>query len=346
MARGKNYVNNNRGVALQKSHGGRSSKSQDMQPCKYGAGCQRKDCIYRHPAPAPASSSSASSAAAATTGGGGVCMAYLAGTCTFGRKGCNKRHPSTQEECNKLRARYKAMNCRFGNDCHTEGCLYKHPNDENDGGGDGVAFIGPSNFPPLSSSGAGSATTNDGGGSPRPQTSSSVSAWSSAPVGVFKHATGAFTVARNPQDYQKRQELQQQMQQQQLPRQHGGFVDVVPTSNHSNGAGGASAAGAPGEGQGYHPYPYQQHQPPVQLYSNNFGGSSGGYYPPHLRPNKMTMAAAPAPPQNYQHMEMGMGTGNGSLGPSTTTFNTEAKEFIPSSTMASSGGTTEQKINE
>ena len=46
MPRGKNYVNQGKGMALQAStkRGG-----QKMIVCQYGTGCNRPDCIYEHP---------------------------------------------------------------------------------------------------------------------------------------------------------------------------------------------------------------------------------------------------------------------------------------------------------
>mmetsp|Transcript_41033 Transcript_41033/g.98924 ORF Transcript_41033/g.98924 Transcript_41033/m.98924 type:complete len:269 (-) Transcript_41033:13-819(-) len=108
MPRGKNYVNNNRGVFLQ---AGKKQKQSIMQ-CEYGSACNRPDCIYRH-----------DNAVAKTDE---ICLQFLAGTCAFTGGGCRKRHPKKDEKERLLR-KYKRMQCHFGDDCHTEGCLYLHP---------------------------------------------------------------------------------------------------------------------------------------------------------------------------------------------------------------------------
>ena len=71
-----------------------------------------KDCIYRHTASKEPKSNE-------------PCMAYLAGICSFSGKACRKRHPS-DDECEKLLQKYALRPCRFGEQCHTEGCLYNH----------------------------------------------------------------------------------------------------------------------------------------------------------------------------------------------------------------------------
>jgi hypothetical protein len=107
MPRGKNYVNNNKGLALQAG-----KKSGVSQLCEYGMGCTRPDCIYKHEAGGKSDN---------------VCLPFLAGKCTFG-KGCRRRHPGKQET-EKLLARYRRTRCRHGDACHTDGCLYMHPKD-------------------------------------------------------------------------------------------------------------------------------------------------------------------------------------------------------------------------
>lgn len=104
MPRGKNYVNQNRGMVLQ-------GRQKVTEPCKYGSACNRKDCIYSHDV-------------ADTQSENAPCMAYLAGLCTF-TKGCRRRHPP-DDECERLRTKYGNLPCRYGPDCHTEGCLYNH----------------------------------------------------------------------------------------------------------------------------------------------------------------------------------------------------------------------------
>lgn len=115
MPRGSNYVNNNRGVSLLAS---KKNKTR-MVECSYGAACTRKGCIYSHP---PKTSK-------AFAQSNEPCMAYLAGICTFTTKTCRKRHPG-DEESERLIAKYSSMNCRFGDSCMTNGCLYRHPSDE------------------------------------------------------------------------------------------------------------------------------------------------------------------------------------------------------------------------
>lgn len=108
MPRGKNYVNNNQGVFLQAS----KKNTQSMRQCEYGSACNRPDCIYSHDH--------------VTAKSDGVCLQFLAGKCAFSAGGCRKRHP-TKDERDRLLRKYKRMRCHFGDECHTEGCLYLHP---------------------------------------------------------------------------------------------------------------------------------------------------------------------------------------------------------------------------
>ena len=111
MPRGKNYVNNNKGVSLQASANSKAA----MQMCEYGSGCSRSDCIYRHPDNNSTSKTDE------------ICMPFLAGNCTFAAKGgCRKRHPKKEERA-RLLQKYKRTRCRFGDECFTESCLYLHP---------------------------------------------------------------------------------------------------------------------------------------------------------------------------------------------------------------------------
>ena len=105
MPRGKNYVNQNKGMSL-------IGRQRVTEPCKYGAACTRKDCIYNHELVGENATENA------------PCMAYLAGMCTFS-KGCRRRHPP-DDECERLVAKYAKLPCRYGPNCHTEGCLYNH----------------------------------------------------------------------------------------------------------------------------------------------------------------------------------------------------------------------------
>lgn len=140
MPRGKNYVNNQRGVHLQNKSGGGKGPPEMIQ-CEYGSGCQRTECIYRHDEPSKRSSSS--------SGKNDVCIPFLAGKCTF-EKGCRKRHPP-KNEIPRLLAKYKKTRCRFGDECYTEGCLFLHPKEEK---AREPHFISPHNFPPLSNCGS------------------------------------------------------------------------------------------------------------------------------------------------------------------------------------------------
>eukprot|EP00397_Hematodinium_sp_SG-2012_P026647 GEMP01027938.1.p1 GENE.GEMP01027938.1~~GEMP01027938.1.p1 ORF type:complete len:437 (+),score=94.32 GEMP01027938.1:34-1311(+) len=106
----------------------RQQSKVNVPECQYGKACTRKDCIYRHPATAkPRSTVSAlTNAALSTEADTTICMAYLGGSCSFGRY-CMNHHP-TDEECEKLIAKLRSSVCRYGAHCHTPGCLYKHPN--------------------------------------------------------------------------------------------------------------------------------------------------------------------------------------------------------------------------
>lgn len=134
MPRGKNYVNNNRGVSVQASS---KKAAPTMEQCFYGKGCTRTDCFYRHDGPGAAGAGEKSTE---------PCMPFLAGLCTFSAAGCRKRHPG-KAEAEKLIAKYKQMKCRYGAHCKTSGCLYIHPGD-----GDGTKedkLRGTAAFPPL-----------------------------------------------------------------------------------------------------------------------------------------------------------------------------------------------------
>lgn len=120
MARGANYCNNNKGVALQATTKKNKGKSPKMIACQYGAGCNRSDCIYSHPANRGENSSFVQSKE--------PCMAFLAGICAFPAKGCRKRHPQN-DEAERLIVKYQRMMCRFADTCRTIGCLYQHPSD-------------------------------------------------------------------------------------------------------------------------------------------------------------------------------------------------------------------------
>jgi hypothetical protein len=113
MPRGKNYVNQNKGMTLQ------AAPTVNMkEQCYYGALCQRKDCIYKHDGIAMTMKKTSD-----------PCMAYLAGSCSFTDKTCRKRHPS-DEEAAALRAKYGSTKCRFQGQCKTKGCLFIHNDDK------------------------------------------------------------------------------------------------------------------------------------------------------------------------------------------------------------------------
>ena len=99
--------------------GARSSgrRAQQMPMCDYGAACTRKGCIYRHPA--------RGSVKAAASEDAEVCKPFLAGACTFGAR-CRNLHPS-EDEADRLRRQYALMDCRFGDECRSAVCLYRHP---------------------------------------------------------------------------------------------------------------------------------------------------------------------------------------------------------------------------
>ncbi len=128
MPRGKNYVNNNKGVSLQAN----AKALGSMRICEYGAGCTRPDCIYRHEGIVKRDE---------------VCLPFLAGKCTFKDSGCRKRHPKKDEK-DRLLAKYKRTRCRFGDECYTDGCLYAHPREV---GAIEPSYIEPHHiaFPPL-----------------------------------------------------------------------------------------------------------------------------------------------------------------------------------------------------
>ena len=119
MPRGKNYVNNNKGLTMQ-----RHKKETRMEKCFYGAGCTRPDCKYLHPSVSPNDDGEQPSKQSREP-----CMPYLAGLCTFTAKGCHKRHPP-DHEVELLIAKYRKVLCRFGETCKTSGCLYVHPGEE------------------------------------------------------------------------------------------------------------------------------------------------------------------------------------------------------------------------
>lgn len=191
MPRGKNYVNNNKGVVVQ-SH---KKKSPSMEACSYGAGCQRKDCIYRHDLDLPESKKS-----------NDPCLSFLAGTCAFTAATCRKRHPP-KAEVDRLLAKYSKVKCRFGDDCKTVNCLHMHPRDQQKT--DPVAFLEQSAFPPLLYANKNTPVARDPVIPPG-------SAWRAAPVVVpFSQPPVHRQTHLN---YQTMPQQQQQQQREQLVR--------------------------------------------------------------------------------------------------------------------------------
>ena len=92
-------------------------KKSDMPLCRYGSACARKGCFYRHDKNAAKNLDPLDPTVE-------ICMAYLAGTCSFGDN-CYNRHPS-DAECENLIAKLATKPCKFGPKCWTDGCLYNH----------------------------------------------------------------------------------------------------------------------------------------------------------------------------------------------------------------------------
>ena len=104
---------------------GRGKKKAMVMPkCAYGVACTRKDCVYTHP-PRPAQSKNKNKYPQVQKSGN-VCLAFLSGLCAYGRL-CHDLHPESEEERERIIASFRARPCHFGLDCHTPGCLYGHP---------------------------------------------------------------------------------------------------------------------------------------------------------------------------------------------------------------------------
>lgn len=105
------------GKSLHFQQGSRRSHPQQMPVCKYGHACTRRDCIYRHPKSVPSETENR------------VCMAYLAGSCSFGSR-CYHYHPP-DDEAEKMVQKYSRIQCRYGTECLSDTCLYAHPETTN-----------------------------------------------------------------------------------------------------------------------------------------------------------------------------------------------------------------------
>eukprot|EP00434_Breviolum_minutum_P042719 symbB.v1.2.038038.t1/scaffold5697.1/size24457/2 len=102
---------------------GRGKTKVQVPECRYGAACTRRDCVFKHP-PKPAKSVRQSVVEKSDK----VCFAYVAGKCAFGRQ-CHDKHPD-EASCQTIKERYAKIDCQWGRNCRTEGCLYRHPSDE------------------------------------------------------------------------------------------------------------------------------------------------------------------------------------------------------------------------
>ena len=100
-----------------------SAGKQRMPMCDFGAGCTRKGCIYRHPPKEKVAVSTSSE----------VCKPFLSGRCLYG-SGCQNRHPA-EAEADALRRKYACIQCRWGDECRSEFCLFSHPSDNFANGG-------------------------------------------------------------------------------------------------------------------------------------------------------------------------------------------------------------------
>eukprot|EP00929_Paragymnodinium_shiwhaense_P106252 TRINITY_DN7149_c0_g1_i1.p1 TRINITY_DN7149_c0_g1~~TRINITY_DN7149_c0_g1_i1.p1 ORF type:complete len:1019 (-),score=170.08 TRINITY_DN7149_c0_g1_i1:149-3205(-) len=98
------------------------SKVQQVPNCRYGVACTRADCVFKHP-PKPKKGDKVDLPKSDK-----VCFAFVAGKCVFGKQ-CHDKHPD-EASCGTIRARYASIDCQWGRDCRSEGCLYRHPSDE------------------------------------------------------------------------------------------------------------------------------------------------------------------------------------------------------------------------
>lgn len=108
-------------VTLKTKQGGNKSKAskREMPMCTYGAACNRRDCIYRHPP------KSAKPKPPEPDENAPVCMAFVAGWCTFGAH-CRNLHVDAQQ-AEEIRAKCAKTQCTWGWQCTNEACLFSHP---------------------------------------------------------------------------------------------------------------------------------------------------------------------------------------------------------------------------
>lgn len=102
--------------------------AESMPLCTYGAACARKDCIFRHAAPKKAAAEGAGAPPPAEPQS--VCMAHVAGACSFGRR-CRNAHPP-EEELEAIRRSCALRRCLYGDGCTNGLCLFLHPADAAD----------------------------------------------------------------------------------------------------------------------------------------------------------------------------------------------------------------------
>lgn len=95
-----------------------SKKKPDAPVCRYGTACSRKDCFYKHESKSPKRDQDMLDPTM------DICMAYLAGSCSFGDN-CFNRHPS-DTDCVSMIAKLRTRPCKFGPKCWTDSCLYNH----------------------------------------------------------------------------------------------------------------------------------------------------------------------------------------------------------------------------
>lgn len=99
-----------------------TKKKVDVVVCRYGSACTRKDCFYKHDTKSPKKTLDPLDPTV------DICMAYLAGSCSFGDN-CYNRHPA-DSECQSMVAKLATRPCKFGSKCWTDTCLYSHDSTE------------------------------------------------------------------------------------------------------------------------------------------------------------------------------------------------------------------------